>query len=251
VTIAVLVNGPSSSGKSTLCRALLLQLTELADGDPDLAFGGVAFDDMVPLIAESLYPISFVQLQGNDVGHLLSRTPHDGRAGWEYVDQSDAEGVHGGSPRVRLELHPTVRRLLHGVHLGWAAHLTLGTNLIIDHFLQEQDWADECLAALHDSGASVISVGVFCSLDELERRESSRADGGVEGRPLGLARRSDELCHSTGVEYDVTVSTSEQTTDESVAAILAALQSAGHLPTGRDGVIPPRNAAPPTHPPSG
>jgi hypothetical protein len=32
----------------------------------------------------------------------------------------------------------------------------------------------------------------------LERRESTRGDGELEGRPIGLARRSDELCHSHG-----------------------------------------------------
>jgi len=68
-------------------------------------------------------------------------------------------------------------------------------------------------------------VGVFCSVAELERREASRGDGGLEGRPLGLARRSNELCHSHGLDYDVTVRTDEQTTEESVDAIVAALYS--------------------------
>jgi hypothetical protein len=60
----------------------------------------------------------------------------------------------------------------------------------------------------------------------LERRESSRGDGNTEGRPLGLARRSDEICHSHGLNYDVTV----QSTAESVESIVAALRAAGYLP---------------------
>ena len=32
--LVILVNGPSSSGKSTLCHALLDRLTDVADGDP-------------------------------------------------------------------------------------------------------------------------------------------------------------------------------------------------------------------------
>jgi chloramphenicol 3-O phosphotransferase len=228
--LAILMNGASSSGKSTLSRALLARLNALAADDPSRHFGSVAFDDMVPMIDETMYPVSFVELQGRDTSHLRSQTPHDGRAGWEYVDDSDADGVHGGSPRVRLVLHPYVRRLLHGVQLGWSEHLRLGTNLVIDHFLQDQDWADECMEVLAGAGSPVFAVRVDCDLNELERRESFRADGDLEGRPLGLARRSDELCHSHGIDYDVTVSTSAQTTDESVDAVLAGLTGAGLLP---------------------
>lgn len=78
--------------------------------------------------------------------------------------------------------------------------------------------------------ATVFCVGVFCSLEELERQESSRGDGGVEGRPLGLARRSDELCHSHGLKYDVTVWTDTQTAADATDAIVAALRAAGCLP---------------------
>ena len=85
--------------------------------------------------------------------------------------------------------------MLSGIHRGWGEHLALGTNLIIDHFLQERDWSDETLDVIEKSGARIFSVGVYCSVQELERREASRADGELEGRPLGLARRSNELCH--------------------------------------------------------
>ncbi|MFZ4669450.1 MAG: phosphotransferase-like protein [Microthrixaceae bacterium] len=227
--LAIVVNGASSSGKSRLCGALQLRLTELADGDPAVVYAGVAFDDMAALIATNLYPHSFVELQDGDVSALVSRAPHDGRAAWEYVDERDAEGIHGGHPRVRVVLGQGARRLLSGVQQGWGAHIALGTNLIIDHFLQEQDWVDECLATLQAAGATVFTVGVECSLEELERREAARSDGAAEVRPLGLARRSDELCRATTLTYDVTVSTSDQTTDESVDVIIAALRADGHL----------------------
>ena len=226
--IALLVNGSSSSGKSTLCRALHDRLTELADGNADAAFARVAFDDVGVLMSDKLTPISFAKLQGGDLTHLISRQPHDGRAGWEYLDESHADGRHGGKPRLRLALSPHARRLLSGSHRSWGQHLALGTNLIIDHFLQEKEWKDEILAVLHESGARIFQVGVFCSVTELERRESSR-DGG-EVRPPGLARRSDELCHSHDLDYDVTVRTDEQSTAESVEAIVATMRDAGLLP---------------------
>ena len=220
--VAILVNGPSSSGKSTLCRALQERLSVLADGDPAAIFARVAFDDIVALIPDTLFPISFVALNGGDLGRLVSREPHDGRAAWEYLDESQA----GEQARVRLVMSPHTRGLLTGIHRGWGEHLRLGTNLVIDHFLQDAAWSQEVLGVLRDAGARTLLVGVFCAVGELERRESSRADGRVEGRPVGLARRSSELCHAHGLDYDVRIRTDQQTTAESVDAIIAALQAA-------------------------
>ena len=224
--VAILVNGPSSSGKSTLCRALQERLSVLADGDPAAIFARVAFDDIVALIPETLFPISFVASNGGDLGRLVSREPHDGRAAWEYLAESEAG--EQAAPRVRLVMSPHTRGLLTGIHRGWGEHLRLGTNLVIDHFLQDADWSQEVLEVLRDAGARTLMVGVFCAVEELERRESSRADGRVEGRPAGLARRSSELCHGHGhgLDYDVRIRTDQQTTAESVDAIIAALHAA-------------------------
>ena len=176
--VAILVNGPSSSGKSTLCRALHERLTDVA-GD-GATFASVAFDDVVLLISDTLFPISFVALAGGDITRLVSREPHDGRAAWEYVDESATAGGGDGHPRVRLVLRNDTRRLLSGIHWSWGEHLALGTNLIIDHFLQDRDWSDEALDVIEKSGARIFSVGVYCSVQELERREASRADGELE-----------------------------------------------------------------------
>ena len=223
--LAILVNGPSSSGKSTLCQVLQGRLIDLADGDPQAAFARVAFDDLALLISGKLFPIGFVQLQeGADLSRLSSRVPFDGRASWEYVDESHAEGKHGGSPRLRVVFNAHGQRLLKGVHRSWGAHLQLGTHLIIDHFLQDPEWYEDLMEVLRQHGARLFSVGVFCSLAELERRESARGDGKAEGRPLGLARRSDELCHEHPLVYDVTVQTDAESTAQSVDRIIAALE---------------------------
>ena len=145
-TVAVLVNGgASSSGKSTLSTALLAELTKRAQNNPIHLFARVAFDDVVLLASENMQAINFVRACGRDTSYLVSEAPYDGKAAWEYVDESEAvDGIHGGSPRVRLVMHSFMRRLLSGVHRGWASHLALGTNLVIDHFLQDRDWEDEC-----------------------------------------------------------------------------------------------------------
>lgn len=227
--LAVLVNGPSSSGKSTLCRALQARLTTLGHGEAESAFLQVAFDDCVAMFSEVLYPRVFVELQGGDLDRLVSRESQDGRSAWEYVDQSHTSGRHGGGPRLRLVFNAYGRRVLRGLHQGWGVQLALGNNLIIDHFLQDQDWYDELAEILRDVSSRTFNVGVHCSLEELERRESSRADGALEGRPLGLARRSDELCHEHGLVYDVEVHTDRETTDDSVERIVAAMRQASLL----------------------
>ena len=227
--LAILINGPSSSGKSTLCRALHDRLTELADGDSQTVASSVAFDDFLGLTQDRLFPISFVALQGGDIGRLSSRVPYDGRASWEYVDESQAEGRHGGAPRLRLVFNSHGERLLKGLHRGWGAHLQLGTSLIIDHFLQEAAWYEDLMEVMRASGARLFSIGAFCSLAELERRESSRGDGKIEGRPLGLARRSDELCHAHPLRYDLTVQTDEESTSHSVDRIITVLQGGRYI----------------------
>ena len=223
--LAILVNGSSSSGKSTLCRALHDRLTDLADGDPQAVFTRVAFDDLGVLIPDKLFPISFARLQGADLNRLSSRVPFDGRASWEYVDESHTEGRHGGSPRIRVVFNSHGQRVLKGLQRSWGAHLQLGTHLIIDHFIQDAEWYEDLIEVLRESDARLFSVGVHCSLTELERRESYRADGKLEGRPLGLARRSDELCHAHPLVYDVTVQTDTESTAQSVDRIIAALKS--------------------------
>lgn len=225
--LVILLNGASSSGKSILCKAVQERCSVLAGADQEAEFVRVAFDDFVLLVPENRFPISYVRLQGRDTDWLVSDEPNDGRAAWEYVEDGDTEVDQAGEPRVRLVMSPFTRRLLSGLHHGWGEHLRLGTNLIIDHFLQEQDWCDELLGVLRDAGARVLLVGVHCSDEELERREAARADGGLEGRPRGLARLSNELCHAHGLEYDLNVWTDRESTSESVDAILAAITSDG------------------------
>ena len=112
-----------------------------------------------------------------------------------------------------------------GAHGRWGCHLELGTNLLIDAFLQDKSWADELVRVVDKAGARLLLVGVRCDVAELERREAQRGD-----RPLGLARRSLDACHAHGLRYDVELNTDQQPTEDSVAAIIAALLRAEPAP---------------------
>ena len=58
----IIVNGPSSGGKSTLCAALQDKLVELADGEQGASFACVAFDDFLGTLSTRYYPHSFTAL---------------------------------------------------------------------------------------------------------------------------------------------------------------------------------------------
>ena len=73
---------------------------------------------------------------------------------------------------------------MYGQFRGWRAHLELGTNLLVDFFGQDKEWCDELVSQLHASGAMVVTVGVSCGEEELERRERERA--GAYNRPLSV-----------------------------------------------------------------
>lgn len=192
---AILVNGPISSGKSTLCRALQDRLTDLADGNPDAEFARVAFDDVLPLMSDKLYPVSFVRLKGGDLARLVSPTPHVGRGSWESIDESDAEGRHGGSPRLRLVHSPHACCLLPRLHGSWGVHLELGTNLVIDHFLQDKSWSEEILEVLRRANARLFCLGYFA-------RWVSESDGNLREAMAGW--RAGRLGWRAGVTNSAT-----------------------------------------------
>ena len=115
----------------------------------------------------------------------------------------------------RLELSEAGERFLKGQTAGWGKHLELGTNLLIDAFLQEKHWADDLREAIHNSGAKVINVVMTCNETELERREKQRGD-----RFPGMARHSADVVHKhkhgeTDLGIDETIST-----DDAVNSIL-------------------------------
>ena len=215
---AIVVNGPSSAGKSTLCTALHRALVRRCATDPRLAFFRVAFDDFLYAVHPSMLPRSFLELTGGDLENCASREPHDGLACFEYVDMTGADDEETTDRLARLELSEAGERFLKGQTAGWGEHLGLGTNLLIDAFLQEKHWADDLREAIHNSGAKVINVVMTCNETELERREKQRGDRfpGMARHSAGVVRRCPIGQDSMLVVYiDETIST-----DDAVNSIL-------------------------------
>jgi chloramphenicol 3-O phosphotransferase len=148
----ILVNGPSSSGKSTIGRALQRVLD-----DPWFYF------------------------------------PVDALGAMRSVDHQRVLD--------EAEIAAMLRRTRMGYHRAVAALASVGNDVIMDYPLSESWRLDDVLDVLNRF--RVMLVDVHCEPDELDRRESARAD-----RPAGLARSQNVFDHG---DQDVTVDTTSTT----------------------------------------
>lgn len=192
----ILVNGPSSAGKTTLCRALQAAIEE-----PYLV---TAFDDFVFMAAPRYY-------RGADTAH---QGEHDlyTALGVEMVTTSPA----GAPPTVTARFGPVFRRILDAMAPAVRALVDGGNAVIFDHVLHDRAMQESCRRAF--DGLDVFSVGVTCPVEILEERERERGD-----RVLGRARGLAGVVHGF-LSYDIMVDTGTMTTAACVSAILAELE---------------------------
>ncbi len=106
-------------------------------------------------------------------------------------------------------------RLLAGTHASVAALSSEGNNLIVDYVFEQRSDLRACVNRL--AGFPVFFVGVYCSLEELERREKQR------DRRQGLAKHQLEIVHTYSA-YDVEVDTTSTSTKECALKIKEAFE---------------------------
>lgn len=191
----ILVNGSSSAGKTTLCRALQVQIAE-----PYLVVG---FDDFIFMSAPRYY-------RGADTGRQTERDAFTA-LGVEMAITSPP----GGPPSAVAKFGPVFRRLLDAMAPAVRTLVDGGNKVIFDHVLHDEAMHQSCLKAF--AGLDVFKVGVTCALDILEARERARGD-----RVLGRARGLADVVHGF-LGYDVTVDTGTMDPPACVAQILTAL----------------------------
>jgi len=181
----ILLNGTSSSGKTTLSRALQSSLP-----DPWLEIGIDRFVFALP-------------------------TRYRDQPLWSEVFRYvRPDGATDGP--FRIETGPLGRRLVTGMHRTAVALADAGLDVIVDHVLLERAWLDECRALWREH--RVLFVGVRCPLDVVVAREAARED-----RTIGQAAAQFEVVHRWG-GYDVEVDTSRMTAEVAAAQIVAALR---------------------------
>jgi len=192
----ILVNGPSSAGKTTLCRAL-----QAAIEDPYLV---VAFDDFIFMAPPRYY-------RGADTS---GQSEHDAftALGVEMVETS----APGAPLAVTARFGPVFRRILDAMAPAVRALVDGGNAVIFDHVLHDRAMHESCRKAF--DGLDVFTVGVTCPIDILEARERERGD-----RVLGRARGLAGVVHGF-LDYDVMVDTGAMTPAACVSAILAAVE---------------------------
>jgi chloramphenicol 3-O phosphotransferase len=189
------VNGPSSSGKTTLCRALQASILE-----PYLSVG---FDDFIFLSAPRYYLGAGTSAQ--------TATDDFTSQGVEMVTTSPP----GAPLSVTAVFGPVFRRLIDAMPVAVRALVDEGNRVIFDDVLHDREMYDGRRRAFE--GLDVFTVGVTCAVEVLEERERSRGD-----RVLGRARGLADVVHSFST-YDVTVDTGASDVDACVDEILAAL----------------------------
>ena len=191
----ILVNGPSSAGKSTLCRALQAAVME-----PYLCIG---FDDFIFTSPPRYY-------RGADTAEQADQDAFT-TAGVRMVVTSSP----GEPRRVVAEFGPVFRRLIDGMAPAVRAIVDAGNRVVFDHVLHDQAMYDSMRTAFR--GLNVFSVGVICPLEVLEAREAARGD-----RVIGRARGLVEVVHGF-CAYDVTIDTGKDDPQACLAQVLKAL----------------------------
>lgn len=192
-----LVNGPSSAGKSTLCRAL-----QSAVERPYLVAG---FDDFIFMSAPRYY-------RGADTAKQGAFDAYTALGAEMIVTSRPGEPVS-----VTAQFGPVFRKLVDSMAPAVRALVDGGNSVIFDHVLHDEAMYLSCEEAF--AGLDVLSVGVICAVEILEERERSRGD-----RVLGRARGLADIVH-TFMPYDVTIDTGVLSPQECVAAVLAAVEA--------------------------
>jgi chloramphenicol 3-O phosphotransferase len=187
------LNGASSAGKTSIGKALQDVLDE-----PFLLLG---LDTCLSTIPD--------RWGGGLPGPFRHR-------GFAYEDLPPDDG----RPVLSITYGDIGWRIMSGFHRGVAEIVRAGNPVIIDEMLLDgkvrDDWLD-VLGNLHPSASRrVLLVGVYCSIPELERRELTRTN-----RP-GLSRWSADQAH-LGMNYDLTVDTTQATPQQAAAVIATAL----------------------------
>ena len=151
-------------------------------------------------------------LEADDITRMQPTGP---RTDW-WEPTPDERPHPSWNPDLRLS------RWLSGYFVCLATLARTGSNVIAVGGWLETSWLLELAATL--DGIDALCVGVYCPLNELERREIARRD-----RAPGYSRSQWDRVHAHE-PYDARVDTASQTTEQAVASIRGMLASPPETP---------------------
>ena len=130
-----------------------------------------------------------------------------------YLDQPLWDDVLG----MANHAGQTGERLVVGMHAAIKTLAESGWNVIADHVLVEERWAQDC--ARRFANLPIYMIGLFCPLEVLEERERSRKD-----RTLGQARLQYPVIHKHCI-YDLELDSSKLSLDACAKKVLDRMKS--------------------------
>jgi chloramphenicol 3-O phosphotransferase len=188
--VIILLNGTSSSGKTSIAKELQRQLDK-----PFLHVGVDNFLEMVPEICFGVDPTEDdISSQG-----IYRKTVNDGNETWYEIHV----GQFG-------------HQLMSGMRRAMAALAATGNNLIIDDVILYREWLEDYLLVLQKF--EVLFVRVSCPLEVVEEREYERGD-----RMVGQAKGDFARVHTHQI-YDLEVDTSVFSPAQSTQQIIRRLK---------------------------
>lgn len=188
---AIFLNGTSSSGKTTLARALQTTLTD--------HWQHIALD----------------QFRDGMPDKFRGLNAPAGTTGWQglnVVPVADSESSY-----TRVTFGDQGIALLKGMRRAMRAFVDAETNIIIDDIILEPEFLNDYLEVF--AGIEVWFVGIRCDLAIIEDREAKRL-----GRFPGTARGHLMQCHAHN-HYDIEVDTGRLTPAQCTAAIVSGMAS--------------------------
>lgn len=196
----IILNGCSSSGKSTLAAAI-----QQLSAEPFQYISLDQFRDGLPMAMRGL------------------NAPADspGAQGLNVVPQMTADG-----PRTLIQFGAHGDQVLLAMRHSVAACADLGLNVVVDDLFFKRDYVEHYQQLLDP--ASAWLVGVHCDSDELAQREQQRL-----GRFPGTAVAHLEQVHAHGFQYDVEVDTTQTPALDNARKILERLATAPVALTSR------------------
>jgi chloramphenicol 3-O phosphotransferase len=174
----IVLNGASSSGKTTLARALqdLWPRPLILTGIDAFILG---------------WPDRFVTYPGEDGSPAAPST------GVRIVS-----GL-GPAPSWIPEFGDDFHSMMRLAHESWVLICSGGVNLVIDHVLINPTLRQQA----RDTLVGAFWVGVMCDVDELIRRETARGD-----RHVGFASGTSAVVHQE-MNYDLVIDTTATSTE--------------------------------------
>jgi aspartyl-tRNA(Asn)/glutamyl-tRNA(Gln) amidotransferase subunit A len=199
----IIVNGPSSAGKTTLARRIV---AEQARWSPVADFRAVSFDDFVlGGMPQRHWSKQFVTATGNT--DMLRACV--GPEAWFYANRRevpDAPVSQEDPPSCDLILTDLGLAYLHATFRKWETMLRCGISLVIDHFVMKAAWYQMMMEQFEELSYKLTTIGLFCDSTVLQVREALRSQ--METRICGTAYFSADRSHevfrvASGLDYEL------------------------------------------------